>query len=56
MEWLRIYKIPAGKPANKFAFDGQAKDQEFVSRVIAETHAQWKKIVGTEIDSGNIVR
>lgn len=27
VEWFRIYKIPAGKPENKFAFDGEAKDK-----------------------------
>jgi len=26
-EWFRIYKIPAGKPENQFAFNGEAKDK-----------------------------
>jgi len=26
-EWFRIYKMPAGKPPNNFAFDGAAKDK-----------------------------
>ena len=25
VDWFRIYKVPAGKPINKFAFDGKAK-------------------------------
>ena len=27
MNWFKIYKIPAGKPANHFAFNGEAKDK-----------------------------
>ena len=26
-EWFRIYKIPDGKPANKFAFNGEARNK-----------------------------
>jgi hypothetical protein len=26
-EWFRIYKIPAGKPENQFAFNGEAKNK-----------------------------
>merc|ERR1712086_1165322 len=33
-EWFRIYKIPAGKPENEFAFG-----------VIAETSEQWKTMI-----------
>lgn len=25
--WFKIYKMPDGKPANHFAFDGQCKDK-----------------------------
>lgn len=25
--WFKIYKMPDGKPANKFAFNGQCKDK-----------------------------
>jgi len=32
-EWFRVYKMPAGKPPNNFAFDGAAKDK--VGRVSA---------------------
>lgn len=27
VEWFRIYKIPAGKPENKFAFDGEIQNK-----------------------------
>jgi len=42
-EWFRIYKIPTGKPENKFAFNGEAKNKEFALNIIKETHEQWKK-------------
>ena len=54
VEWFRVYKIPAGKPANKFAFQGQAKDRQFAHRVVSETHMQWKKLVAKECDPGTI--
>jgi len=45
-EWFRIYKIPDGKPENKFAFDGEYQDAEFANKIIAETHQYWKQLVG----------
>ena len=27
VEWFKIYKIPDGKPANNFAFNGEARDK-----------------------------
>lgn len=29
-EWFRIYKVPDGKPANKFCFDGECKNKASV--------------------------
>lgn len=40
-EWFKIYKIPDGKPANQFAFDGKPKDREFAEKILLETHQQW---------------
>lgn len=45
-EWFTIYKIPDGKPANKFAFNGEAKNREFALKIITECHEQWKKLIG----------
>lgn len=44
-EWFKIYKIPDGKPENKFAFDGEAKNAEFAKNIIHETHEQWKTLI-----------
>jgi len=45
-EWFRIYKIPDGKPENKFAFDGEFQSAEFANKIISETHEYWKQLVG----------
>ncbi|CAJ0564089.1 unnamed protein product, partial [Mesorhabditis spiculigera] len=44
-DWFKHYKIPAGKPANEFAFDGQYKEADFAHKVINETHDYWKKLM-----------
>lgn len=47
-EWFKIYKMPDGKPENKFAFDGEYKDADFAHTVIEETNAFWKQLVGIQ--------
>ncbi|GAX73317.1 hypothetical protein CEUSTIGMA_g771.t1 [Chlamydomonas eustigma] len=37
-EWFRDYKIPDGKPPNKFGYDAECKDKAFALQVIQETH------------------
>lgn len=44
-EWFKLYKIPDGKLANKFAFDGEAKNAKFALNIIKETHDQWKELI-----------
>lgn len=44
-DWFKIYKMPDGKPANNFAFDGKAKGAEFAKNIIQETHEQWKALL-----------
>lgn len=50
VEWFRVYKIPDGKPPNKFAFNGVAKPHDFALQVIQETHEQWKKMIAGQVD------
>ncbi|VDM70527.1 unnamed protein product, partial [Strongylus vulgaris] len=45
VEWFRIYKIPAGKPANQFGFNGEYKDREYAHNVIEATHDFWKNLI-----------
>ena len=37
-EWFTIYKIPDGKPANKFAFNGEAKNKVSEERSKCHPH------------------
>jgi len=45
-EWFRIYKMPDGKPENRFGFDGEFKDADFANQIIDETHMFWEQLVG----------
>ncbi|XP_018495942.1 inorganic pyrophosphatase [Galendromus occidentalis] len=45
VEWFKIYKIPDGKPANQFAFDGEVKDRDFAESIIKETHSYWTDLI-----------
>jgi len=47
-DWFRIYKIPDGKPENKFAFDGQYQNAEFAINILNETNVYWKQLVGLD--------
>ena len=42
MEWFRDYKIPAGKPENKYGFDSKCLDAAFTKNVIEECHGFYK--------------
>lgn len=41
-DWFRRYKIPAGKPENTFAFNGEAKDKAFALAIIDQTRSEWE--------------
>ena len=45
-EWLRVYKLPEGKPLNAFALAERAMPREYALRVIAATHDAWAKAHG----------
>ncbi|XP_025195679.1 inorganic pyrophosphatase [Melanaphis sacchari] len=52
VEWLKIYKIPDGKPENKFAFNGEPKDAEFALKIVSDTHEYWKTLLQKENTDG----
>ncbi|XP_049804112.1 inorganic pyrophosphatase isoform X1 [Schistocerca nitens] len=54
VEWFKIYKIPDGKPENQFAFNGEAKNQEFAHHVIEDVHKYWQGLVKGEAEAGGI--
>lgn len=39
--WYRDYKIPDGKPENKYAFGGEAKGKAYAFSVIQHCHHDW---------------
>lgn len=47
-EWLRVYKVPEGKPENKFALDEKAMPADFAKKIIMETHEHWKGKYGLQ--------
>ncbi|KAL5287060.1 Nurf-38 family protein [Megaselia abdita] len=54
IEWFKIYKIPDGKPENQFAFNGEAKNAEFATNVVAETHKFWEGLMKGDLASSVI--
>ncbi|XP_072479176.1 inorganic pyrophosphatase 2, mitochondrial isoform X11 [Notamacropus eugenii] len=54
LDWFRLYKVPQGKPENKFAFNGEFKDKDFALEVIESTHKYWKALLHKKSDGGDI--
>ena len=54
MEWFRDYKIPDGKPANRFGWGGKTQPAAYAADVIAETNGFWKalKVEGSRENDG----
>jgi inorganic pyrophosphatase len=53
-EWFRIYKIPDGKPANEFAFSGQAKNKEYANVIIHECFEAWQRLISGKTPANGI--
>jgi inorganic pyrophosphatase len=43
-EWFRLYKVPDGKPENKFGLDERFETRTYALEVIAETHDAWAQL------------
>ncbi|KAG5285892.1 hypothetical protein AALO_G00008650 [Alosa alosa] len=54
VDWFKKYKVPDGKPENKFAFNGQFKDKDFAVQVIRSTHDHWRALVQKQAEAGEI--
>lgn len=44
-EWFRWYKVPDGKPLNKFGFDEKCLSRKVAEEIVVETHHYWKELV-----------
>ncbi|KAF8019705.1 hypothetical protein BT93_G0410 [Corymbia citriodora subsp. variegata] len=53
-DWFRDYKIPDGKPANKFGLGNRPADKAYALKVITETNESWAKLVKRSIPSGEL--
>jgi len=54
VEWFKYYKVPDGKPVNKFAFNEVFKDQSFTLQVVKDTHQSWKDLISKDRDANGI--
>ncbi|KAI8647025.1 putative inorganic pyrophosphatase [Parasitella parasitica] len=43
--FFRVYKVPAGKPENNFAFNGDCRDKAYAYSIVEETHEAWKRLI-----------
>ena len=41
-EWLRMYKVPEGKPPNSFAFDEAYQNKAFAEHIVFQMHRAWQ--------------
>lgn len=46
--WFRDYKLPDGKPENKFGYNNKTQNREFALEVVEETHGFWQKLKSGE--------
>jgi len=44
-QFFTVYKVPAGKPENVFAYNGEVKDAALAVEVISYTNELWKEMV-----------
>ncbi|PIA13909.1 inorganic pyrophosphatase [Coemansia reversa NRRL 1564] len=45
VDWFTKYKVPDGKPPNRWAFGGKPKDAAYARGVISSAHESWRKLV-----------
>ncbi|KAH9617229.1 hypothetical protein KSS87_020541 [Heliosperma pusillum] len=53
-DWFRDYKIPDGKPANRFGLGNKAANKDYALKVITETNESWAKLVKRSIAAGEL--
>merc|ERR1712051_757326 len=56
VEWFKIYKMPDGKPAKEFAFNGEPKNKEFALEIIKALNDQWKNAMSREMGPDGLSR
>ena len=44
--WHNSYKVPDGKPENKFALEEKCMGRSYAMKVVSECHMAWRNLVG----------
>ncbi|VVB18007.1 unnamed protein product [Arabis nemorensis] len=52
--WFRDYKIPDGKPANRFALGDKPVNKDYALKIIQETNESWAKLVKRSVSPGDL--
>jgi inorganic pyrophosphatase len=52
-DWFKIYKIPSGKPANTFAFNGNYLERESAINIIEHNHKAWLELFKQNNNNNN---
>lgn len=53
-QWFKDYKLPDGKPENKFAFNGKYKNQQETLEVVQECMDAWGKLINNQAKGDNL--
>ncbi|CAL9244841.1 unnamed protein product [Arabidopsis halleri] len=53
-DWFRDYKIPDGKPANKFGLGNKPTNKDYALKIIHETNESWAKLVKRSVSPGDL--
>lgn len=52
--WFRDYKIPDGKPPNKFGLGNKAANKDYALKVITEANESWIKLMKRGTPAGDL--
>merc|ERR1712002_1097991 len=55
IKFFRVYKVPAGKPENVFAYNGEIRDRDLAMEVISYTNMAWREMISNCSISGESV-
>ncbi|KAG7535451.1 Inorganic pyrophosphatase, partial [Arabidopsis thaliana x Arabidopsis arenosa] len=53
-DWFRDYKIPDGKPDNKFGLGNKPTNKDYALKIINETNESWAKLVKRSVSPGDL--
>ncbi|ESQ31433.1 hypothetical protein EUTSA_v10004681mg [Eutrema salsugineum] len=53
-DWFRDYKIPDGKPANRFGLGNKPANKDYALKIIHETNESWAKLVKRSVSPGDL--